>query len=243
MAKKKKKPDSPPPPPKPGPFNAPFAALKEALAPPEPPPPPQAKAPAALVAPAAPPPELDEDELFARAMAGVQALSTQGRREAVAAPPRPLLDRAPDEDLEVLAQLADLVGGGGEFDLRYSDEYVTGSLPGVGPELLERLARGDFPVQDYLDLHGFSRDDALQAVEDFLVRSITKGLRHVLIVHGKGSGSPEGVPVLKRALAIRLCHKRLRKRVLAFCTARQMDGGEGAMYILLRKWQGAGWMR
>jgi DNA-nicking Smr family endonuclease len=59
-----------------------------------------------------------------------------------------------------------------------------------------------------------------------------------LIVHGKGTGSPEGLPVLKATLARALTHKRLGKRVLAFCTARPVDGGAGAMYVLLRKWQG-----
>jgi DNA-nicking Smr family endonuclease len=235
MAKKKKTAPPTPPAPKPTPFNAPFAGLKKAFAPeapPAPPPPPE---------PPPPPPEPDEEELFSQAMAAVQPM-TKGKPvlEPQAEPPRPYLSQAPNEDLEVLAQLADLVSGGGEFDLRYSDGYVQGALPGVGPELCERLGRGEFPVQDYLDLHGLGHDDALIAVEEFLVRSIAKGLRHVLIVHGKGTGSPDGVPVLKRALATRLTHKRLQKRVLAFCTAKGVDGGEGAMYVLLRKWRGPG---
>ena len=236
MAKKKKTPPAKAQVPKQTLFHAPFAALKGALkeaAPPAPPPlPPE---------PPPPPPDADEEELFSLAMAAVQPIS-KGRPvlEPQAEPCRPRLAQAPSEDLEVLAQLADLVSGGGDFDLRFSDEYVQGSRPGVGPELLERLARGEFPVQDYLDLHGLGQEEALAAVEEFLLQCITKGLLHVLVVHGRGTGSPQGVPVLKNALTTRLTHKRLQKRVLAFCTARPLDGGVGAMYVLLRKWRGPG---
>ncbi|MFZ5586763.1 MAG: Smr/MutS family protein [Thermodesulfobacteriota bacterium] len=236
MAKHKKKRAAPAPakPKEPGPFNPAFAGLKASLdaAPAEPAPAPPPPAP--------PEPEPDDLRLFDQAMAEVKRLERGSYRPQRPDPNRPRLEAAPDEDLEVLAQLADLVSGGAEFDLRMSDEYVRGSLPGVGPELLERLARGDFPVQDYLDLHGFSLEEAFPAVEEFLVRSLARGLRHVLIVHGRGLSSPGGTPVLKTALTQWLGQKRLQKRVLAFCTALARDGGAGAVYVLLRKWQSPG---
>jgi DNA-nicking Smr family endonuclease len=219
-----------------GPLNAPFAGLKKALG----------KVAAQSAPPAAPPardqPPADEGDMFAQAMSGVQRLDPKDRRVKPrggrARPPR--LDAAVDEDLEVMAHLAELVGGSGEFDLRYSDQYVSGAAEGVGPELMKRLAQGGFPIQDYLDLHGLGREEALGEVERFLVSCATRGLRHVLVVHGKGSRSPLGVPVLKNALARALTGKRLAKRVLAFCSARSQDGGVGAMYVLLRKWSGPG---
>lgn len=237
MAKHKKKRATPAPakPKQPGPFNSAFAGLKSALdAAPAP------AEPAAPPPPDEPAPEPDELNLFDRAMAEVTRLDRGSYRPQKPDPNRPRLDAAPDEDLEVLAQLADLVSGGAEFDWRMSDEYVQGSLPGVGPELIDRLSRGDFPVQDYLDLHGLSLEEAFPAVEEFLVRSLTRGLRHVLIVHGRGFRSPGGVPVLKTALAQWLGQKRLQKRVLAFCTALPRDGGAGAVYVLLRRWQNPG---
>lgn len=240
MAKKKKRPADQPSRPKapkePAPFHAPFAGLGRALKAVTPP------APAAPVAPAAPPPEPGEEALFAVAMTGVAPLGQGAKkcREPAPEPAPPYLDRPLDEDLEVMAQLADLVSGQAEFDLRFSDEYVQGCLPGVGEELKERLARGDFPIQDYLDLHGLDREGAFAALEKFLRAAVGRGLRHVLIVHGRGQGSPGGEPVLKRALAAWLMRKRLRRWVLAFCTARAGDGGEGAMYLLLRKWREGG---
>ncbi len=215
--------------------NRPFAGLKQAL---------QEKAPPApeKKPPESAPPEADEEALFARAMADVEPLEPRqrDRRPRLGQCRQPRLEMAVDEDLEVLAQLAELVAGGGEFDIRFSDQYVEGAGEGVGPELRRRLARGHFPIQDYLDLHGLGRDEALAQVERFLTACVTRGLRHVLIVHGRGSGSPGGVPVLKQALTRALGHKRLRRRVLAFCTAQPGDGGEGAMYVLLRKWSGPG---
>ncbi len=216
------------------PFNNPFAGLKKQL-----------KAVVRDQQPAAPArpepvPEADDQALFVRAMAGVRPLdpSQRARRPRSPGARRPRLDAQPDEDLEVLARLADLISGVGEFDLRYSDEFVQGSAPGVGPGLLGRLAAGEFPVQDYLDLHGLGEQEALEATQRFLAQSVAKGLRSVLLVHGRGLRSPGGVPVLKTALVRALSSKRFQKRVLAFCTAQPVDGGTGAMYVLLRKWSG-----
>lgn len=219
---------------RPGPFNAPFAGLKKALA--QTPPP----APEPAPAPPAPEPETrDEAELFADAMSDVAPLA-RAEKNRVPQPPGagPRLDLIVDDDLEVMAHLADLVAGGGEFDLRHTDAFVQGAVEGVGPELMERLIAGAFPVQDYLDLHGLGGDEALARVEEYLLACSVGGLRHVLIVHGKGSGSPGGVPVLKNLLARALGQKRLARRVLAFCTAQPRDGGAGAMYVLLRRWSG-----
>jgi DNA-nicking Smr family endonuclease len=216
-------------------FNAPFAGLKKlSLSPPpdaSPPPP---------VQEIEKPPE-DEDDLFARAMTGVTPLAGQGRRT----PPPPGLDRPAirinpqlQEDLEVLARLAEMVDGSAPLDIRFSDEYVEGFAPGLNPELAERLRQGAFPVQDYVDLHGLDRDEAKDEVQEFISRSRVKGLRSVLIVHGRGLGSIDQVPVLKTEVVNALSRKRFRSQVLGFCTARPTDGGTGAIYVLLTRWRG-----
>ena len=183
--------------------------------------------------------QADDEDLFERAMQGVNPLANSNKATVPNEHPKNSvkIHSQVDEDLETLAQLADLISGKEPFDLRLTGDFVSGVGPAVGPQLLERLAEGEFPIQDYLDLHGLSAADALSEVESFLASCATRNLRHVLIVHGKGTGSVGGVPVIKNALAKVLTHKRLLKRVLAFCTAKQMDGGAGAMYVLLRKWQ------
>ena len=236
MAKKKKKKAASPAPAKERAFNAPFAALGKELK----------KTAATEAKPAAPPepkkkedaPE-DEEALFSMAMSGVDQLPGDQRPVPKAPPPNPAnLGQAVDEELEVMAHLAELISGTADFDLRMSDEYVSGQAIGVGPELMERLAQGAFPIQDHLDLHGLGLSDAQGEVADFVDSAVARGFRHVLLVHGRGKGSPGGVPVLKQGLAAWLEHKRFARKVLAFCTARPIDGGAGAMYLLLRKWSG-----
>ncbi|HTQ26152.1 MAG TPA: Smr/MutS family protein [Candidatus Binataceae bacterium] len=139
------------------------------------------------------------------------------------------------EDAEVLAQLSDLVSGTGKFELNETEEYVEGTRLGLDPRLLIQLRRGEFAVQAHIDLHGMIQADAKPALEAFILDSVRKGLRSVLVVHGRGLRSPGGTPVLKHASAQWLSHGHMGGYVLAFATARPSDGGAGAMYVLLRR--------
>ena len=139
------------------------------------------------------------------------------------------------EDAEVLAQLSDLVSGVGTFELTETEEYTEGTRLGLDPRLVTRLRRGEFAVQAHIDLHGMIQADAKLALEEFIVGSVRKGLRTVLVVHGRGLRSPGGMPVLKHAAAQWLSHGHMGGYVLAFATARPADGGAGAMYVLLRR--------
>jgi DNA-nicking Smr family endonuclease len=237
MARRKKKPTPGPKQAPPQRFHAPFAGLKKRLPlsppPSDPPPPPEPEFQTL--------PE-NEDDLFAQAMTGVTPLNDRDRGPV---PPRPGFDGPPirinpqlQEDLEVLAQLADMVHGSAPLDIRFSDEYAEGFAPGLNPELAERLRQGAFPVQDYIDLHGLGRDEARVAVDEFVRGSRVKGYRSVLIVHGRGLGSRDQVPVLKKVVVDALSRKRFRSQVLGFCTARPVDGGAGALYVLLTRWRG-----
>ncbi|MEQ1440222.1 Smr/MutS family protein [Fontimonas sp. SYSU GA230001] len=104
--------------------------------------------------------------------------------------------------------------------------------PGVQDGVLRRLRRGHYRIERDLDLHGHNRDQAQRAILRFLADCRDRDLRCVRIVHGKGNRSPNSGPVLKRLLDGWL---RKRKDVLAFCSARAVDGGSGAIYVLLRK--------
>ena len=89
--------------------------------------------------------------------------------------------------------------------------------------------------QAHVDLHGMIADEAQPAVERFLIDAVQKGLRCVLIVHGKGLNSKDHTPVLKEKLKSWLARGRAATLVLAFTTARPHDGGAGALYVLLRR--------
>ncbi len=237
MARRKKKQTSGPKQTRPEKFHAPFAGLKKRL--------PLSPLPSDTSPPSEPEPKTlpeNEDALFAQAMTGVTPMSDRDRGPV---PPRPEFDRPPirinpqlQEDLEVLAQLAEMVHGSAPLDIRFSDEYVEGFAPGLNPELAERLRQGAFPVQDYVDLHGLGKDEARVAAENFIRGSRVKGFRSVLVVHGRGLGSRDHVPVLKKEVVDALSRKRFRSQVLGFCTARPVDGGTGALYVLLTRWRG-----
>ena len=178
----------------------------------------------------------DDDSLFNEAMSDVIPVSAEGRNKVPfhskhARPAHP----APDEEQEALAHLRGLVTGSIEMDITFSDEYIEGSIWGVARKTMKRLKRGQIPVQDHIDLHGLTKNEAEVEVRKFLLNSHRRGLRCVLIVHGRGLNSPDSFPVLKDRLPIWLNSGPARKIVLAFATAKPYDGGTGAIYVLLRK--------
>jgi DNA-nicking Smr family endonuclease len=235
----KRKPASQPPSKAPKPaFDSPFRKLKKLLSQqsnagfaPEPPPPRQSALPNRKLVQAMPS-TAEEEALFRQALDGVRPIGTGPERIAV----QPVVGRSiVSEDAEVLAELSDLVSGHGAFELTETEEYLEGSRVGLDPRLVTRLRRGDFSIQAHIDLHGMTQPDAKAALTDFILDSVRKGHRAVLVVHGRGLRSPGGRPVLKHATAQWLSHGTGGAYVLAFTTARTYDGGAGAVWVLLRR--------
>jgi DNA-nicking Smr family endonuclease len=104
--------------------------------------------------------------------------------------------------------------------------------PAVGRKAMRRLARGGYSVQADIDLHGMTAAEAKVALAGFLEECRDRGLTCVRVVHGKGRGSGTRGPVLKGKVDRWL---RQWDGVLAFVSARQVDGGTGAVYVLLRR--------
>ncbi|HUY38061.1 MAG TPA: Smr/MutS family protein [Candidatus Binataceae bacterium] len=188
--------------------------------------------PSALVI-AEPAVPVDDAALFREAFAGVRPLDAT---RAGRTPVEPRVEhKVVSEDAEVVARLSDLVSGHGTFDVTETEEYVEGARVGIDPRMVTRLRRGEFAMQEHVDLHGMIQPDAHAALTAFIVDSVRKGHRSVLVVHGRGLGSPGGRPVLKHATVEWLSHGTIGGHVLAFTTARPADGGAGAMYVLLRR--------
>jgi DNA-nicking Smr family endonuclease len=180
--------------------------------------------------------ERDDKEFFLEAMSDVIPLPGN-RRKTTRSPGdniRPA-HPAPDDEQEAMTHLYDLVKGSTALDITFTDEYMEGSVKGFSRKLMKKLGKGEFPVQDYIDLHGLTKQEAETRVRDFLLQSYRLGLRCVLIVHGRGLNSPDSFPVLKERLPIWLNRGPAKKIVVAFATARPYDGGAGAIYVLLRK--------
>jgi len=124
------------------------------------------------------------------------------------------------------------------FDVRFSDQYIRGRCSGVSRETFEKLEKGEFAVRSHVDLHGMAFDDARQTVDKFLADSQRRGERCVLVITGKGRNSPGQIGVLRERIPEWLSRGPSSRRVLAFVTARPCDGGEGALYVLLRRQAG-----
>ncbi len=102
---------------------------------------------------------------------------------------------------------------------------------GVRDQVLRRLRRGLVPVEGELDLHGLNQARARVLLADFLDASKAQGARCIRVIHGKGMRSGDRGAVLKSAVDLWL---RRHYEVLAFTSAKAIDGGTGALYVLLR---------
>jgi DNA-nicking Smr family endonuclease len=174
-------------------------------------------------------PSLPEDEELRRALAGVQPLPEPRRLHLRPAQPPPFprqtqLDEqlALDESLNAPLSPEDALETG---------EELVFLREGLSRQVLRKLRRGHWVIQDDLDLHGMNRVEAARYVREFLRRCASRHLRCVRIVHGKGHGSRNREPILKGKLRNWLMQ---RDDVLAFCQAPAVHGGGGAVLVLLK---------
>jgi DNA-nicking Smr family endonuclease len=120
--------------------------------------------------------------------------------------------------------------------IRWDENTETGDdpayvRPGISRHVLRRMRRGEWQSQAELDLHGLTTHAAKHELAEFLHESKRRGIRCVRIIHGKGLRSPNREPVLK----VHVRHwLTLRDEVLAYVQARAVDGGGGALIVLLR---------
>lgn len=172
----------------------------------------------------------DEDDrhLFRQAMTGTRRL----KHDKVAPVRRKLKpfpqQRYHDEQQVLLESMASL---GDMADIEVGDELLF-SRNGVQNSVMRKLRRGQYRIEAELDLHRLTATQALSELQNFIAQSRRRHLRCIRIIHGKGLGSKNQRPVLKGHVNQWL---RQWNDILAFCSARQCDGGSGATYVLLRK--------
>ena len=178
--------------------------------------------------PSEPPPD-DDVHAFRRAVADVRPLTPRSRVPEPRARPRPHARFTRAEREEVLRE--SLVAPVDPAALETGD-HLAFRRPTVREEVLRKLKRGQFAVEAEIDLHGLGRHAAHAALREFLNDCVRRGLRCVRVIHGKGLRSGPGGPVLKHVVDHWL---RRIENVVAFASARPVDGGTGAVYVLLRK--------
>ena len=111
------------------------------------------------------------------------------------------------------------------------EEFIFFSRPGVQLKTQKHLRQGKVDVEDHLDLHGLTIDEARQTLLEFINFAQKQQIRCIRLVHGKGYRARNNKPVLKNMVNSWL---RQHPDVLAFSSTQPRDGGTGAVYILLR---------
>jgi DNA-nicking Smr family endonuclease len=171
--------------------------------------------------------ENEEDDDFRRAVADAKPLGPHKRAEPHPRRVSPVPKQRLRDERAVLAEslgplsLDDAIDSGDE--LAYLSE-------GLGRDVLRKLRRGHWVVEDELDLHGMNRHMAAISVSEFLRHCRHRRFGCVRIIHGKGRGSHQREPVLKGLLRKWL----VRQDVLAFSQAPRNQGGSGAVLVLLK---------
>ena len=132
---------------------------------------------------------------------------------------------------ENIAESMPLVTPGENADDAFGAAALSFQRGGVRTQVMRRLRRGLYPCEAELDLHGLNQAAARDRLAHFIAHSRDSGRRCVRIIHGKGYRSGARGPVLKTAVDSWL---RRHLDVMAFTSARAIDGGTGALYVLLR---------
>ena len=175
--------------------------------------------------------EPEDDDLFLRAMSGVKQMDAT-RPAAKAAPPRPPLPRRIEEEerrvfLEALDKL--------HLDVTFTDSLPDDVEPlrPLPVNRMRQLRRGAIRIDYELDLHGLSREEALEGLEAFIGGAFRRGQKGVLVITGKGNHSPEE-PVLQAAVTGWLRNQG-KGMVVEFAPAPRQMGGGGAFVVFLRE--------
>jgi len=171
----------------------------------------------------------DDIEAFRSEMDDVEPISPHGR----VVHPQPRLPPLPlsllrDEREVILESMHDPTHWDEDAENGEDTSYVR---PGLSRQTLRRLRRGEWHIQAELDLHGLTRIEAKHELAEFLHECKRRGGRCVRIIHGKGLRSPNKEPVLKHHVRHWLTQ---RDEVLAYVSARPVDGGDGAVIVLLK---------
>ena len=177
------------------------------------------------------PSDEDDSRDFFSAIKGTTPLAGSGRDIPVepAAPAVPYTDpRHP---------LQDFMDGKVEFSVAATAEYAEGHVLGLDLGIVAQLQSRQFSPEAHIDLHGLNSEQAFSNLVAFFRSSYYKGVRVALVVTGRGLNSLNGVPILRAKVQDWFTHDPFKRVVLAFCTAKQEDGGAGAFYVLLRKFK------
>jgi DNA-nicking Smr family endonuclease len=168
-----------------------------------------------------------DDKLFAEAMGKVEPITPANKITPEKAKPK--------SETTVSAQRAQPLMQSKTVisSPRQAEEPWVLRADGISRDRLRSLASGRPPVEQTLDLHGATRNEALGLLEEWFSHAVGKQLRTLCIIHGRGLHSAEGKAVLKEAVYLWLRSGPFAHAVLAVIP--QPGSGGGACLVLLRR--------
>lgn len=175
-----------------------------------------------------------DDKRLPEAEIDWQRVAEEIRPSQKAVKPAESKQAQPSED-----QLDSLINKTGFSEAGQAHPKLPQHKGGVDRNSARRLRQGKLPIEATLDMHGMYREEARQQLAVFLQRAYESGKRCVLVVTGKGRFHAEDntreAGVLKRELPRWLDQPPIAPLVLRHEYAQPHHGGEGAVYILLRR--------
>jgi DNA-nicking Smr family endonuclease len=125
--------------------------------------------------------------------------------------------------------------GADRFRWPDADQPRFAATHGVSNRQLRGLQAGQPAPEERIDLHGVRADAAGRLLDRRFESAVARGLRCVLVIHGKGSSGTDGDSILRERLPNWLTKSPAAKNVLAFAPAPRNLGAEGATLVLLKK--------
>lgn len=123
--------------------------------------------------------------------------------------------------------------------LRKAERRPSGQHHPLERPVKRKLAKGRLQIEARIDLHGLFQSEAHSLLLSFILRAHERGLRHVLVITGKGSSlGSDGA--LKRAVPMWFSKPEFRHLISSYEPSAQKHGGEGALYVRLARRQGEG---
>lgn len=167
----------------------------------------------------------EDYQLFLEAMADTRPLALMQNRHIQRPKQKPLPRKGKKIHQQELLDHADDIA-----ELRTNEQLVF-LRPGLHKQVLRKLRRGNYQIEDEIDLHGLTQQHAENLILEFIAHAVHDQLKCIRIIHGKGLRSNNSSPVLKT-----LCNHLLRRHpaVIAFVSAKPADGGSGALCVLLK---------
>ena len=180
----------------------------------------------------------DDTALWEKVTQSVTALPSRTKRPAIVVPARSgAADAAapPAEKTKTSVQMSPPVSPWPQKAITPPADLRLGERSGIDRSNARRLQRGQMQIEDKLDLHGLSQDQAHQNLIRFINRAVQQNLRHVLVITGKGR---DGQGVLRQQVPKWLKDAPLAAHINAISNAQPQDGGTGALYIRLKRRRG-----